>query len=663
MTNAAEDDVRLHPTRFTDPVVAVILFVAALAYFSSTMHLTLELRDEGLLLSSIARAARGEIPHRDFIALYGPGFHAVTAPVFQIFGEQVLAMRGLLAVFRAAAVVLSYLIALHLVPRSFALLAAFVAGAYWGRVIWNLNTPYAALFTIPLCMLSLLLLLHGQTRGRRGAYVWSGLVCGAAFMFKWSLAAVSAYGMVLAMLANAMLRDLPPGSVPARRGLLLLAWLLAGVIIVVPVLSVLSAFDYLLHFAPIHALIALIGVRFARFGEGRLALNRAVPLVARYGAGLVVIPVLVAALYWYWGSLGDLLYNTVYRASQGPDYYLPVGVPASADVLFLMCLGVWIGAGLALLRGSRTAAIALAAVGLALAPAAWPAIDGDWNPSFALDRLKLQLPAITAFSALAVLGTSLARRRPEQVEPSLAALTAALFFHEMMAFQIFPRAAYNVTLMSGTTAPVIAYLAYRGYRFAEVGGARGTAVRRAIAFGLAALLPVLAVGDVVRDSIASATAEKPARTVLHAPALAGIRPKPLWYASQDLGAFDGLVVHLRRARPADAPVFALQNEPMLYFASGRDHLFEDQALLFYLIGWNLLPEDDRDAPVAAAVIERLEKTPEAIIVKRLKDPTYARFVSFFPGVHRYIKRNYRVETAIGDYRVMRHKRARRGGWH
>jgi hypothetical protein len=303
MTNAVGSTRWLHQKWFTETAVALLIFVAALTYFNSTMHLTLELRDEGFLLFCIARAAQGEVPHRDFMEVYGPGVYAVTAPIFQIFGERVYPLRELLAVLRAAAVVLSYLIARHLVPRSFALLGAFVAAAYWGRVIWNLNTPYASLFTIPLCMLSLLLLLNGQAGERRSAYVWSGIVCGAALMFKWPLAAVSAYGMVLAIVANSMLREPPAGSPRPQRVPVLLAWVMAGALIVVPFLSTLTPFDYLLHLAPIHAVVLLVGIRFARFGEGRSALAHAAPRVARYGAGLLLVPVLVAILYGYWGSL------------------------------------------------------------------------------------------------------------------------------------------------------------------------------------------------------------------------------------------------------------------------------------------------------------------------------------------------------------------------
>ena len=40
-------------------------------------------------------------------------------------------------------------------------------------MIWTLNTPYAALFTIPLCMLSLVLLMRGLAHPRAATFVAS----------------------------------------------------------------------------------------------------------------------------------------------------------------------------------------------------------------------------------------------------------------------------------------------------------------------------------------------------------------------------------------------------------------------------------------------------------------------------------------------------------
>jgi hypothetical protein len=658
MLDAERSNSSPSPMNSSEMAIALAIFIAALAYFNLTLHLTFERRDEGFLLFNIARVAHGEVPHRDFIEVYGPGVYALTAPVFRVFGERVMPVRELLAVLRAAAVAFSYLIARHFVPRPFALLGTSVAMAYWGWSIWSLTTPYAALFTIPLCMLSLLLLLIGESRGSRGTYVLSGFVCGAALLFKWSLAAMSAYGMVLAICAGAMLREPSVAAPRSYRVPVLVAWVLAGALVVVPFRSSLTALDYLLHLAPIHTLLALVAIRFARFGDGRSAFARATPLVARYAAGFLVAPVLVATLYLSWGSLGDLIHNTVTRPLNYSNYYIPSRLPRLESVSLLICIGAFVTGGLALLRGSRRLALAFAVLGSSLVPFAWPSLRAGGSISSSLEHLITRLPAIVAFATLSLVTAILARPRPFASERALAALIAALFFQEMMTFQIFPRGGYNVTLMLGTLAPLVAYLAHRWYAFAAAGEAPASRLRRAVAFLLVAALPALFVGEKVRFAISAPSPRDLAHTAFDAPSLEGIHPKPELYERDDLAAFDALIRELDRAEPPDAPVFALNNEPMIYFASGRDPLFEDHLLILFLAGWDLLPENDRDAPSAAALIERLERRPETILVVRQGDTSTANLMTFYPQLLRYVRENYRVEDRVGKYRILRRVQTR-----
>ena len=150
-----------------DAVASCSLFIGALAYFHLTLFYSFDLADEGYLLFNIDRVASGQVPHRDFVAAYGPGVYGLNAPIYRFFGDRVLALREFFALIRAADVVIAYLIARHFVPRAFALLAAIFATALWGWFVWNLNAAYAALFTVPLCAGSLLLLLMAESRGNR----------------------------------------------------------------------------------------------------------------------------------------------------------------------------------------------------------------------------------------------------------------------------------------------------------------------------------------------------------------------------------------------------------------------------------------------------------------------------------------------------------------
>jgi hypothetical protein len=313
---------------------------------------------------------------------------------------------------------------------------------------------------------------------------------------------------------------------------------------------------------------------------------------------------------------------------------------------------------LALIRNSRRLAIAFFALAIATTPFAYFASRAPGGVVVALAGLTQVLPALTVFSALPLVAMGLARPGVSDSHRSLVALIAALFFQAMMTFQIYPRAGYPVILILGTLAPVIAFLSYRWYLLAAPDGDSHRLLHRSAAFVLVASLPVLFIAGAVRSAFppegsGDAMSGSELDTSLHAPALAGIRPKREDYEREDFAAFDSLIIQLEAALPADAPIFVIHNEPMIYVASGREHLFADHALILFLAGWGLLPEGDRDIPSAAAMIERLESEPETIIVSRRKNDSVRKFRRRFPELARYIHSNYAVETRIRSYRVLR----------
>lgn len=640
--------------RSREAAIALLLFTAAMLYFDRTLHLTLELRDEGFLLYNIARVAGGEIPHRDFIEVYGPGMYALTGPIFALFGERVWPIRELLAVVRAGAVVLAYGISRHFLPRPFALLAAAFSLAFWGWSIWTLTTPYAALFTIPLCMSSAYLLLVAEARDRPAFHLAAGFVCGVALLFKWSLAAMSAYGMVIAICSGAMLGSrTKPGSDERRRWVapVLIGWAAIASLVLIPFTATLSPFDYLLHIGPIHAVMAVVAIAFARDGDGAAAFGRAFAPVARYCVGFGIAPLVTLAIYASWGHLDDLIYNTVTRPLHYRNYYMPVGVPPVGSVALLGCLVGAVTAGLAALRERYRLALVFAALTAALAPFGYSAIR-PWGVAGAIERLILQLPAITAYATAIVISVDLARRRTGPV--AAAPVLVALLFQTMMTFQIYPRGSYNATLMLGTLAPIVAYLAYRWYGIANDAAAPSPA-RRAIAFALVATIPALLVAEKVGyASTAPRPADIPEQSFGH-PALAGIHPKPDAWERQEFAAFDELISVLQSLRPADAPVFVVPNEAMIYFLSEREPLFEDEMLIFFLAGWKLLPKDDRDTPTPAEIAARFDAHPDAIVVTRPGDANAESMHRFFPSLRPYLSRHYRPIGRVGPYRVLRRR--------
>ncbi len=635
------------PSRLADPAIAAALFVAALAYFGFGLHLTFDLRDEGFFLYNTLRVARGEIPHRDFVDAYGPGTHLLNAQLFRLFGVEIMPVRLLLAAVRASAVALSYLIARRLAPRPFAVLAALMATAYWGRVIWNLNSPYPALYTIPLCMLALLLLLGGRSGTPGRYYLLAGFASGAALLFKQSLAVVAAYGIVLAIVASGMLEQ------SARDGRwrlpVLLAWAVAGLAVALPFAAGLGATDYLLHFLPIHALLLVVGVHFARFGDATSLLARVTPRLALYGAGLLVVPTTVAAVYATWGALDELAFNMFWRPFQFPNYYVPVELPPFHSIALLASVAALATAGLLLLRGARLAALGLAVPGALLAAVAIRATGSALQLGIAVDRASGVLPALTAYAGLALLVAPLGRR--SGVEPVQRTLVAVLLFQQMMVFQIFPRAGFNYTMMLGTLTPVLAYLCFRWWQAAGVAG-RARAPQRAAAFALVSLFPVSLVAYIVADAVWQPRPGELAWTAMRFPATRGIRLSPAEYRLHEVRVVEWLVDHIRAAEPADAPVFLLTNDRMLLLLSDRESLFPDHTFVLYGVGWDIVAAPDRDRLDAEELIQRLEREPDPIVVDR-DDFSVDNFRAYLPDVARYVDDNFRVEYRIGTFRVLR----------
>jgi len=86
----------------TGQTVAVGLasFIALLL----TMPRTLNIFDEGIVLTGAERVLAGEVPHRDFVSIYGPAQYYIVAAIMRLTGDHFLAPRLYDVVIRAAVV-------------------------------------------------------------------------------------------------------------------------------------------------------------------------------------------------------------------------------------------------------------------------------------------------------------------------------------------------------------------------------------------------------------------------------------------------------------------------------------------------------------------------------------------------------------------------------
>ena len=658
-----------------DVAITCLLFVAAVAYFSLTFTRTFELTDEGFFLFEGARAAAGEIPHRDFITVYGPAVFLVNGLTLWLFDGNILPLRIVLALVKAGAVVLTFLISRFLTTRAFAVFGALLAIAYWGRWSWILNTPYAALYTIPLCMLAVFVLIRALLRGSTRGYFGAGLIAGTAILFKQSLGIFNAYGMLLAVCAVGALDEEPIKRSLSVTSVVLALWFLAAIAVVMPFVSIMGLGDYLLHFLPFHLLMALVvAAVLVRGGLGSpvsIFKNRLCPLVA----GLVVMPAITACIYGYWGALDDLIFNMFVFPRTYVNYYIAAPIPPLSLSLFMLGAIGLVSSVLLIVRGKRASAVVIGTLALGLMGVARYAVPvGELqtvhvnfmgsNVVVGLHLYDLrvllwevwnfltgvQAPAISAI-ALAVFASSFLRSAETGPSRVLGVVIPLVFFQTLMCFQVFPRATYNLWQTQGALVPLLTLVLFQWYR---LGAPAGASLRGKVSAAvLTALLPLWMVASVVKDVVHPSGVVARQRP-LNLPATGGIALSDLEIAWKHIDELERLVTFLRTQTPGDAPIFLLTNEPMILFLSQRETLFPERAFYLGVLGGGLLPEAQRQGLDVDAMLERLENTPEAILIFR-PDVSSARLLEALPRLRDFVNERCDVVTRIGAYRVLRQK--------
>ena len=143
--------------------------------------------DEGVILSGAMRVLQGDVIHRDFYSLYGPGQFYVVAALFQLFGKTFMVERIYdLAIHSAVLATLFYIIC-----KQCPILIALIFTAAGG--MWFLGiASQSYLYPIYPCMLFSLIGSYLVTRIGEGplvspAIIGAGACTGLTALFRYDL--------------------------------------------------------------------------------------------------------------------------------------------------------------------------------------------------------------------------------------------------------------------------------------------------------------------------------------------------------------------------------------------------------------------------------------------------------------------------------------------
>ena len=637
-------------SRTTDLAVAAGLVVGALAWFSLTWGRTFDLLDEGHLLNQSLRVFRGDVPLRDFAEAYGPGVFALNAVVLGWFDRAILPVHVTIALFKAGIVGLTYLTTRALVPRTYALFGAGLATVYWGRLAWNLNTPYGSVYTTFFCLLATYLLIRAPGEGRRGLF-WAGLAGGTALLFKQSVAAYGLFGLGLSLWAvDTVGERTEEESSRLPSVVVVVLWAVAALVVIAPLRAYLTPREYALHFLPLHVLMGVVAwfasQRCNGMSDRALFSSRMAWLIL----GAVSVPLATLLLYVTLGGAGALLHTMFVFSLVRENYVAAVGMPPGAIAELVLGVGLLLTAGLLALRGTWAVAgtaLALGGLAMGMGVSSLPAVP----PLGELWRTSADLQLGILGTAVLVASVGLSWSAIERGEGR--AFLPLFFFQAMTTLQVFPRAGFNTLLHAGETVPLLVYVLWR---WASLAPARSRAFGVASA-AIVAVVPVWLASPIVVQVFEHAAPTARTRS-LPWEETAGLALSEDRYGQRKIELLRPLVSALREAEPPDAPLLLLTREPMILYLSRRAPLFSEEQYPLHLVGIRMLPESAQAELLAPErLLETLRRHPETIVVTS-DDAASAEYRRRLSAVWSEVTGAYAEERRFGPYAIWRHANPR-----
>lgn len=647
-----------------DAAVATLLCLLSLWWFTLAAFHGMELRDEGHVLRLSWLTAQGQVPHRDFSDLYGAGVFEVTGAALGAADGRMIGVRWALVALKVCFVLAVFGIARAFCGRGFASFAGVLAAAFWGRALFNLNSPYATLYTLPLLLFAFWLARRGIDRASARQLFFAGGAVGLAFLFKQSLAFYGGVGIGLAIWIGAWFAaPAASGSAPSRWPAVV--WLVAGGAALLPVARLIEPVDYLVHFLALHVLVLAGAVALLRRGTAltlpELLRRWLVPYAA---GGLAVIGAAVLG-YASIGALAPAFDDLFLVPMDLINYHQSVGIPTAYAWLMTAGLVAAVTAGLLAVGGRARAALACAAaaaVVLALSAEFGPeeppiefesGVGWVFAPAQSWWQLFWRAPdALVPVQHALVVWAGIAAFVPWLAQASAAGERARrvfplLVFEAFLCFSLFPRAAFNEWILTGAG---IVLLVVAAERWGDLAGSAAPAAR------VAAALLVACVPAWLAAPAALSTWQQRAGSVDHQDvrfaAGRGLSMSEFQRDARSFDEFEELIAWFESAKPAHAPIVLLTNQELILFATGRPAAFPELETQFFLAGWGMLsPKRIAQVDVPERLDELAARAP--LFVVEREDEQAASLRAAFPHWVDGVRARAREVARIGRYTVSR----------
>jgi hypothetical protein len=163
---------------------ALVFSVAYLVLFVG-MPLRPNIYDEGIVLTASMRVAAGQLPHRDFYAIYGPAQLYILAGLYRLFGESILVERLLDLFFRALLVASVYTVASSYFRRSVAACTSLVTLVWlFGLYFASPGSAVIPVSSFNLISTALIIPIFTRTVSRSRIFA-AGVLAGMAALFRY----------------------------------------------------------------------------------------------------------------------------------------------------------------------------------------------------------------------------------------------------------------------------------------------------------------------------------------------------------------------------------------------------------------------------------------------------------------------------------------------